>query len=200
MSSISLTSSPMQCSLPLQHGQISVSGSTTISSRGRWMGRPPILRAGPPGGRSGMGWFVRCCRLRPGFDGKRRKVAEPERQLRRVRVALFRPRAEEHPFHGRQHRAQPIVLLAEVRDRRQQDVGVAGQWGCVGCHAASVQNGFGVSPGSTSGLMHLFSPPRRHARSASSPFRRTTCGVEPYSARPRRRAPRARRTRRSPGV
>jgi hypothetical protein len=35
MSSISLTSSPIRCNLPWQHGQMSLSGSMTTSSRGK---------------------------------------------------------------------------------------------------------------------------------------------------------------------
>ncbi len=46
MSSISLTSSPMQCSVPWQHGQCSIAGPTATSSRGRCLGRLPMLRTG----------------------------------------------------------------------------------------------------------------------------------------------------------
>ena len=79
-SSFSLTSSPIRCSAPLQHGQVLSSTSTSASKRGRCAGRAPRLarRLRAPSARARR-------RLRFGLGGRLRLallgVLERQQQL-----------------------------------------------------------------------------------------------------------------------
>jgi hypothetical protein len=60
-----------------------------------------------------------------GFDRKCRQIAQSERQLRLIGVALFRTSAIQCPLQRLQHRAEFLVLGAQSGDHLDQDVGIA---------------------------------------------------------------------------
>lgn len=99
-SSISLTSSPILCSLPRQQGQARSSGSITISWRGRCRGKATDI--------------PRCPWTRLGGG----KITQPQGELGCIGAEALRPRAIQSPRQRRHDPAQPVVLALQREQSR----------------------------------------------------------------------------------
>jgi hypothetical protein len=154
MSSLSLTSSPIRCSFPRQHGQTSVAGSHDILAR-RMVGQSTDVARRV---RRRLPRRV-VVRLDIGFriqrDGNRCDMTKPWSQLRQVSISPFGARSDQHPFQRLRHRAQFVVLVAELVDHAYQDVRIAWWRGGTRCHGLTLPGDRPKSPGAAGGFATL---------------------------------------------
>ena len=131
-STTSLTSSPMRCNAPAQHGHVVVSGSIVTSTRGRCLGKDPMLR---------LRFFrVSAAALFPSSSPRRhspasgrrprRDVAQPQRQLfgDEDDGALFRSRPEYDRPQLRDRRLQCLDFVVEGEHHLDQLIKIASRF------------------------------------------------------------------------